>query len=75
MVGVAAYKGFHRCPVLVCPKGKVEGTSAGCISIPLRKFKNHPDALEEGRIFDCETDLVVCSMVHGMGLAYSLDFR
>jgi hypothetical protein len=36
-------------------------------------FKNHPGALKEGRIFDCETDVVVCSRVHGMGLAYSLD--
>jgi hypothetical protein len=24
-------------------------------------FQNHPDALKEGRIFDCETDVVVCS--------------
>jgi hypothetical protein len=36
-------------------------------------FKNHPDALEEGRIFDCKTDVVVCSRVYGMGLAYSLN--
>ena len=36
-------------------------------------FQNHPDALKEGRIFDCETDVVVCSRVHGMGLAYSLE--
>jgi hypothetical protein len=24
-------------------------------------------------MFDCKTDVVVCSRVHGMGLAYSLD--
>ena len=36
-------------------------------------FKNHPDALEEGRVFDCKTDVVVCSRVYGMGLAYSLN--
>jgi hypothetical protein len=37
-------------------------------------FQNHPDALKEGRIFDCETDVVVCSArVHGMGLAYPLE--
>jgi hypothetical protein len=35
--------------------------------------RDHPGALKEGRIFDCETDVVVCSRVHGMGLAYSLD--
>jgi hypothetical protein len=35
-------------------------------------FQNHPDALKEGRIFDCETDVVVCSRAHGMGLAYPL---
>jgi hypothetical protein len=35
-------------------------------------FQNHPGALKEGRIFDCETDVLVCSRVHGMGLAYSL---
>jgi hypothetical protein len=35
-------------------------------------FQNHPGALTEGGIFDCETDVVVCSKVHGMGLAYSL---
>jgi hypothetical protein len=36
-------------------------------------FQNHPGALNEGRIFGCETDVVVCSRVHGMGLAYSLE--
>jgi hypothetical protein len=35
-------------------------------------FQNHPGALKEGMIFDCETDVLVCSRVHGMGLAYSL---
>ena len=35
-------------------------------------FQNHPGALKGVRIFDCETDVVVCSKVHGMGLAYSL---
>jgi hypothetical protein len=35
--------------------------------------KNHPDALKEGRIFVCKTDVVVCSRVYGMGLAYSLN--
>ena len=41
----------------------------------MHKFtsRDHPGALKEGRIFDCETDVVVCSRVHGMGLAYSLD--
>ena len=34
---------------------------------------NHPDALKEGRIFVCETDVVVCSRVYGMGLACSLN--
>jgi hypothetical protein len=34
-------------------------------------FQDNPGALKEGRIFDCETDVVVCSKVHGMGLAYS----
>jgi hypothetical protein len=36
-------------------------------------FQNHPGALKEGRIFDCETDVVVCSRAHGMGLAYPLE--
>ena len=42
----------------------------------LQKFtsRNHPGALKEGRVFDCETDVVVCSRAHGgMGLAYSLE--
>jgi hypothetical protein len=35
--------------------------------------ENHPGALGEGRIFDCKTDVVVCSRAYGMGLApYSL---
>jgi hypothetical protein len=33
-------------------------------------FKNHPDALKEGRIFECKTDVVVCSRLYGMALAY-----
>jgi hypothetical protein len=36
-------------------------------------FQNHPGALKEGRIFDCETDVIACSRVHEMGLAYSLE--
>ena len=36
-------------------------------------LKNHPDALKEGRIFECGTDVVACSRVHGMGLACSLN--
>ena len=35
--------------------------------------RDHPGALKDGRIFDCETDVVVCSRVYGMGLAYSLN--
>jgi hypothetical protein len=30
-------------------------------------------ALDEGRVFDCKTDVVVCSRVYGMALAYSLN--
>jgi hypothetical protein len=36
-------------------------------------FKNHPDALKEGRIFECKTDVIVCSRLYGMALAYSLN--
>jgi hypothetical protein len=28
VVDVAAYKGFKRCPVLVCPKAKVDGVKS-----------------------------------------------
>ena len=28
VVDVAAYKGFNRCPVLVCPNAKVEGVKS-----------------------------------------------
>jgi hypothetical protein len=28
VVDVAAYKGFHRCPVLVCPRSKVKGAKS-----------------------------------------------
>jgi hypothetical protein len=90
VVGAAAYKGFHRCPVLVCPRSKVKGAKSTYYKLCANPskfhvngrhfcgvhkftFRNHPSALKEGRIFDCETDVVVCSRVHGMGLAYSLD--
>jgi hypothetical protein len=36
-------------------------------------LKNHPGALEEGRIFVCKSDVVVCSGLYGMALAYSLN--
>jgi hypothetical protein len=36
-------------------------------------LNNHPGALKEGRIFECGTDVVTCSRVYGMGLAYSLN--
>ena len=90
VVGVAAYKGFNCCPVLVCPNVKVGGSKSTyykfCANPPkfhsngqhfcgVHKFtsRNHPGALKEGRIFECETDVVVCSRLHGMGLAYSLN--
>jgi hypothetical protein len=90
VVDIAAYKGFHRCPVLVCPKSKVKGAKSTYYKLCANPskfhangrhfcgvhkfaFRNHPGAPKEGRVFDCETDVVVCSRVHGMGLAYSLD--
>jgi hypothetical protein len=86
VVDVAAYKGFNRCPVLVCPEVKVNGVrrtyykfcanpskfySKGrhFCGVHRLTFKNHPGALEEGRIFDCKTDVFVCSRVYGMGMA------
>ena len=86
VVDVAAYKGFNRCPVLVCPEVKVNGVRrtyykfcanpSKCYSkgrhfcgVHRLTFKNHPGALEEGRIFDCKTDVFVCSRVYGMGMA------
>ena len=90
VIDVAEYKGFNRCPVLVCPNVQVNGVkstyykfcanpsrfhSNGQHLCGVHKFtsKNHPGALKEGRIFECETDVVVCSRVYGMGLAYSLN--
>jgi hypothetical protein len=90
VIDAAAYKGFNRCPVLVCPDVQVDGAkstyykfcanpskfhSNGRHFCGVHKFtfRNHPDALKEGRIFDCETDVVVCSRLYGMGLAYSLN--
>jgi hypothetical protein len=90
VIDVAAYKGFNRCPVLVCPNVQVDGVksthykfcanpskfhSNGRHFCGVHKFtsRNHPGALKDGRIFDCETDVVVCSRAYGMGLAYSLN--
>jgi hypothetical protein len=90
VVDVAAYKGFKRCPVLVCPEVKVNGGKSTyykfCANpskfhskgrhfcgVHRPTFKNHPGALEEGRIFDCKTDVVVCSRVYEMGLACPLN--
>jgi hypothetical protein len=39
----------------------------------VHKFTKHPGALEEGRVFVCKTDVVVCSRVYGMAVAYSLN--
>ena len=33
----------------------------------------HPEALDEGRVCECKTDVVVCSRAYGMALAYSLN--
>ena len=37
VLDVAAYKGFHRCPVLVCSKSKEKGTKNICYAQALRK--------------------------------------
>jgi hypothetical protein len=82
VVGAAAYKGLHRCPVLVCPKGKVKGAKSTYYKLCANPskfhvngrhfcgvhkytFRNHPGALKEGRVFHCETEVVVCSRVDG----------
>jgi hypothetical protein len=90
VLDVAAYKGFHRCPVLVCSKSKEEGAKDICYRLCANPSKFHsngrhfcgvhkqvylkesPSALEEGRVFDCKTDVVVCSRVYGMALAHTL---
>jgi hypothetical protein len=90
VVDVTAYRGFNRCPVLVCSKSKEGGKKntyyklcenpskfhsmgqhfCGVHTFTLTK---HPEALDEGRVFVCTTDVVVCSRVYGMALAYSLN--
>jgi hypothetical protein len=37
VLDVAAYTGFHRCPVLVCSKGKEKGKKNTCYRQALRK--------------------------------------
>jgi hypothetical protein len=90
VIDAAAYKGFNRCPVLVCSKSKEKGAKNICYRLcanpskfhangrhfcGVHKYtlKNHPSALEEGRVFDCKTNVVVCSRVYGVALAYSLN--
>ena len=39
VVDVAAYKGFNRCPVLVCPKSKVKGAKSTYYKFCANPFK------------------------------------
>jgi hypothetical protein len=93
VMDVTAYRGFNRCPVLVCSKSKEKGKnntyytssaqirpsstfhSMGQHFCGVHKFTStrHPKALEEGRVFVCKTDVVVCSRVYGVALAYYLN--
>jgi hypothetical protein len=41
VVDVAAYKGFHRCPVLVCPKSKVKGAKSTYYKLCANPSKFH----------------------------------
>jgi hypothetical protein len=41
VVDVAAYKGFNRCPVLVCPNVKVDGVKSTCYKFCANPSKFH----------------------------------
>jgi hypothetical protein len=41
VVDVAAYKGFHRCPVLVCPRSKVKGAKSTYYKLCANPSKFH----------------------------------
>jgi hypothetical protein len=66
-------KGKKNTYYKLCENPSVKFHSTGQHFCGVHKFTltKHPGALEEGRVFVCKTDVVVCSRVYGMALAYA----
>jgi hypothetical protein len=52
-VGVAAYKGFHRCPALFCPKGKGKGEKSTYYKLCANPSKFHTSTRVGGTSAGC----------------------